>query len=423
MKKLSLFMMALLFVILSVGVSCSPESAKGPTVNVTFDIATDNSISGIYIGEYSCLVPMLKESCYWSYSAVKNDSGDRIGETNGFVNCSSGPGLGESREFSPGAWTFTLKVYASAEERKAGKPYFEILPVYSWNVSNLNIDGIYTHDIISGKTVFTETGEVKVYSSESTYITDNTIELSFGQLKVRAIDESAYTTVTSTAVFEACISACNEEDYYWAYTATKDDSLFKTGEKTEQTACATGTGFGESRAFSSGKWHFELFAYASPEDRTEGTRSVFHGGTTGVYDSDGVVYVPVGYSYSTGSGTVEFTIDSIVVPQVRMETSYSTYLSTFEEVDVTKVVAVVDGEEYVLTQNYAGIWTGTTGMNVHSGIRTVELKIHVNNESYPRFRKELGLAIILNAMTTEVAGKAVINLSRSEATLDFVIQD
>ena len=114
--------------------------------------------------------------------------------------------------------------------------------------------------------------------------TSNTIQVYFGNLEAKAIDDTAY-TVTGSATFNgSTVKIGDVDDYYWSYKATKNDSLFNQGQTDGFVNCVEcandgsgGTGLGTARTFSKGKWLFELRAYATAADRTTGTQYLFSG--------------------------------------------------------------------------------------------------------------------------------------------------
>ena len=247
---------------------------------------------------------------------------------------------------------------------------------------------------------------------------DGTIEVYFGNLQAKAIDETAYTSSGSATFGTSNVQVGDTDVYYWSYAAVKADDYFTNGKTYDKGGtpvfvnCAEGTGLGSARTFSKGAWTFTLRAYASATDRTAGTQYIFEGSTTTEsMTASQAVAIPVSYSYVAGTGTASFTIStSITQPEVD---------GVSETYKVTKVEAIIGGTTKDLTTSDDGAtWTGT--QSIASGIQTVGLKVYVADETTARASNEsLGTAIILHGLTTEITGSATVTLTGADLSITF----
>ncbi len=247
---------------------------------------------------------------------------------------------------------------------------------------------------------------------------EDNIQVYFGSLQAKAIDETAYTSSGSATFGTANVQVGDTNAYYWSYAAVKADDYFTTGKtyaKGETPVfvdCAEGTGLGSTRTFSKGAWTFTLRAYASAADRTAGTQYIFEGSTTTEsMTASQAVAIPVSYSYVAGTGTASFTIStSITQPEVG---------GVSETYEVTKVEAIIgDTTKELSTSDNGATWKGT--QSIASGIQTVGLKVYVADETTARASNEsLGTSIILHGMTTEITGSATVTLTGADLSVSF----
>jgi hypothetical protein len=257
--------------------------------------------------------------------------------------------------------------------------------------------------------------------------TSNTIQVYFGNLKAKAIDDTAY-SVTGSATFDgSTVKIGDVDDYYWSYKATKNDSLFTEGQTNGFVNCAEGTGLGTARTFSKGKWLFELRAYATADDRTAGTQYLFSGtnesiasnNSDTVLSSNTTISIPVEYSYIAGTGIADFAITTTLT-QDKEEAG-----SAITDYTVTGVTASIGGKDYTLTSSDSTTsatrtWKLTTPQEVASGVQAVGLKVFVDSaEVSQASNTSVGNAIILHGLTTEIKGTATITLTGSTIGLTF----
>ena len=242
---------------------------------------------------------------------------------------------------------------------------------------------------------------------------EGTVQIYFGRLQAKAVEDTAYDVTTNATWGSSAVKVGEVEAYYWTYKATKTDGNLTKGQTDGFVNCDTGTGLGGSRTFSKGTWTFVLRAYASDADRTAGTQPIYEG--TSNYDSatdknNGVVNVPISFTYIKGTGTASIVIDASISQDADFKgTTYS----------ITGVTAVVDGTDVPLTQDTNDTSKWKTDYSVASGVKTIGLKVYVDNETEPRVNKtDLGTAIILHGLSTDISGSATISLS-SEETLSF----
>ena len=252
--------------------------------------------------------------------------------------------------------------------------------------------------------------------------TSNTIQVYFGNLEAKAIDDTAY-TVTGSATFDgSTVKIGDVDDYYWSYKATKKDSLFNQGQTDGFVNCAEGTGLGTARTFSKGKWLFELRAYATAADRTAGTQYLFSGtnesittnNSDTVLSSNTTISIPVQYSYIAGTGIADFAITTTLT-QDKEEAG-----SDIKTYTVTGVTASIGGKDYELESTDNETWELTTPQEVPSGVQAVGLKVYVDStEVSQASNASVGNAIILHGLTTEIKGTATITLTGSTIGLSF----
>ncbi len=237
------------------------------------------------------------------------------------------------------------------------------------------------------------------------------VSLYFGYLEAKSVNETAYNVSTKKAEWgSSTVQVGNANNYYWSYTAVKGDNLFKAGETSTQTSVSTGTGLSGTRNFSKGKWTFTLYAYKTAEQRTQGTQYIFKGEKTGTWTSGGSVDIPVSYSYIAGTGTANFNF-TVNLSQEDASTFGTTY-------KITKVVGIVNGTRTNLTNSSGNSWTGTASSA--SGNQTVGIEVYVDNETNPRVSNaNLGKAVILHGLTTDICGTATIGLTAAKTSITF----
>jgi hypothetical protein len=235
--------------------------------------------------------------------------------------------------------------------------------------------------------------------------TSDTIKIRFGELKAKAIDETAY-DVSDSHTETSVVTIGSASDYYWTYSATKADSLFKDGECAE-TNLSEEKGLGGAKSgFARGKWTFVLKAYASEKERTAKTKHVFEGTTTTEdLTTDTSVSVPMSYTYVAGTGTLAFDITTSI--------SQAT-LSGVSAYSVSKIEAIVDGTTTELT-NSSSKWTGTKS-DVSTGVKSVEFKVYVDDTEAATSTVS---SIIMHGLTTTISGTFTITLSSGQISVNF----
>lgn len=246
----------------------------------------------------------------------------------------------------------------------------------------------------------------------------DTVSLYFGHLEAKAVDTTAYDVSGSTGTFSADVSVGSAGDYWWSYTAEKLDGLFTAGATTAQTPCnGDNKGLGSAKTFSKGKWKFTLYAYASKADQTAGKQWLFSGTNetdskyaTG-YTTSSTVSIPVAYSYIAGQGTAKFSVGVTLTQDSSFTTQYT----------VTGVTAVLGGTDVPLTYNSSTSKWEATQTSVASGVKTVGLKVFVDNGQITQASKDdVGKkAIVLHGMTTNISGTAAVTLTASTMSLSF----
>ena len=247
----------------------------------------------------------------------------------------------------------------------------------------------------------------------------DTIQVYFGNLEAKAIDETAYTPTGTTSGGASEVKIGDVNSYYWSYKATKNDSLFSQGQTDGFVNCADETGLGNAKTFSKGKWLFELRAYASKADRTAGTQYLFSGTNESiaannkdtVLSSSTTISIPVTYSYIAGTGTASF--DYTVTIEQDTLTGHKTY-------EITGVNAIIDSTKKVtLTKGSNNVWSASeTGLA--SGVKTIGIEVFVDNETTARASKtDLTTAIILHGLTTKITGAANVKLAGAQMTISF----
>ncbi len=257
---------------------------------------------------------------------------------------------------------------------------------------------------------------------------DETCSVFFGKLQAKAIDDvydaTYYGDITSNTV-----DPRTAKEYFWAYKATKADSEFKSGETSGFVPVIEANGETDGKGldtvlegFSKGKWNFELRAFATNDDRTNGTNIVFEGGTEGVVlnSSDiNTVSVAVDYAYSNGKGTVKFDID-VNIDQVLPSTTGTT--TTYYK--VTKVTATAGSVTADLTEGthsvnraYSGKWSGSL-VNVPYGLVETKYEVYVDNEDTPRATIQ-GTSAVLTSLETTIKGTATVALAESIVSVSF----
>lgn len=245
-----------------------------------------------------------------------------------------------------------------------------------------------------------------VSCSQDSLAQDDLVSVHFSKLEARAIDNDVY-SVTGDATWEsASVEIGGVEDYWWTYKATKNDDGFKTGEQTTFANWSDGKGLSGSKQFSVGSWKFELKAYASEADRTDGTKAIFTGeATTGKLTNSTTVSVPMSFTYVEGTGTAKFEISTTIV-----QPEGNTYA-------ISKVEMVIGGKTVNLTKGDSN-WSGSVS-GVASGRQKVEIKVYVDNETGARVSKEIGTAYIMHGMTTDVTGSATVTLTANTVDVTF----
>ena len=236
---------------------------------------------------------------------------------------------------------------------------------------------------------------------------DKLVRVSFDAAEDKAVDADSLTTVSDTTWGASFVEVGNVNDYYWSYSAVKNDGFYKTGETYGFAYCAVGTGLGGVREFSAGAWIFTLKAYSTAEDRATAQISVFEGSMNADnLKEDSSIAVPVDYTYDLGVGTANFEIDALVV-QNAVDGVTDTRI-------VSKVEAVIGNETVMLTKNEGGTtWTGSA--TVASGRNPVYINVYLDDETEP-VTSEVGKAIIMNGVPTAVTGTMAISLSEPEET-------
>lgn len=259
---------------------------------------------------------------------------------------------------------------------------------------------------------------------------DETVSIFFGKLQAKAIDD-VYDTEYYGDITSNTVDPRTASDYFWAYKATKADNDFKSGETSGFVPVIEGdSGKGLDtvlEGFSKGKWDFELRAFTTNADRTNGTNIVFEGSTKGIdlKSADlNTVSIAVDYAYSNGKGTVKFNID-VNIDQVLPSTSGTT--TTYYK--VTKVKAYAGSVSADLTQNsstsgraYSGNWSGSV-LNVPYGLVETKYEVYVDNEDTPRATIQGTSAVLTNLETTIKAtatialAESIVNVSLNSVTL------
>ena len=239
---------------------------------------------------------------------------------------------------------------------------------------------------------------------------NETISLYFGQLQAKAIDDNY--TVSGTATWGSTkVQSGSADDFYWSYTAVKGDSNATVGEQKTAVACAEGKGLGSAREFSTGKWTFTLYAYATAADRTAATNNIYEGSVTNTYSTSDAVAVPVTHSGASGNGTTSFTITTNL--------TQATVSGVSTKYKVTGVEAIVGDETVTLSSTDNVTWTGSAS-SVASGTQTIGLKVYVDSESSPRASNDnLGTAMVMYGLTTEVKADVNIDLTQKTISLGF----
>ena len=248
---------------------------------------------------------------------------------------------------------------------------------------------------------------VMVSCSQDSLAQDDLVSVRFSKLEARAIDEDVYSVTDDVTWGGQDIEIKDAKDYYWSYTATKDDDGFKSGQETAFVAWSDGAGLSGSKKFSTGAWKFELKAYASEADRTEGKKAIFTGKAEKQLTTAATVTVPMSFTYVEGTGTVDFAITA-------------TISKPDKSTSVISKVEMITGEstvELTNTENTAN-WTGAQA-GIASGKKNVEIKVYVDDEETPRVSTVIGTAYIMHGLTTKVSGSAVITLTAKTIDVSF----
>ena len=208
---------------------------------------------------------------------------------------------------------------------------------------------------------------------------NDTIKVRFGfGEKLQAKTPEVYDVTTTSPTSSVVIGSVN--DYYWAYKATKTDSLFTEGQTSGFVNCADGTGLGGDKIFSRGDWKFELKAYKTAKERTAGTTAVFSGETAESLSKNTSIRVPVIYTYASGTGIVNFSIE------------VSSSLSL-------KIEITIDGSTITLT----GDKTCTGTATVSTGVKTVGIKAYNGTEEVYS-NDNWGTVIVVHGLESNVNG-------------------
>ena len=250
-------------------------------------------------------------------------------------------------------------------------------------------------------------------------VQDDLVSIRFSKLRAKAIDDVAYST-TGDASWESAVDILTSDKIYWAYKATKKDNAFTNGQTTGFVAWSESANLTGSKKFSPGKWEFEFKAYISADERansiaTEATSdtAIYKSGTISVDTNatgfNKTVAVPVTYTYIEGVGVADFEISTTITQDAVEGSNLSSYY-------ITKVVMLIDSKEVELIKDKDNSaetkWTKSEA-EVTAGVQTVGIKVYVDGESTPRYTNEnLGTAIIMHGMTTNIIGTATIALTK-----------
>ncbi len=246
-----------------------------------------------------------------------------------------------------------------------------------------------------------------VSCSQNSLAQDDLVSVRFSKLEARAIDNDTCSVTGDATWGGANVKIGGVEDYWWTYTATKNDDGFKSGEQTTFANWSDEKGLSGSRTFSAGSWKFELKAYASEDDRTEGTKAVFTGeATTGKLTSSTTISVPMSFTYVEGTGSADFEIFTTI-----SQPEGETYA-------ITKVEMIIGEETVNLTEGDSS-WSGSVS-GVASGRQKVGIKVYVDDETEARVFEEIGSAYIMHGMTTNISGSATVTIA-GDKTVDVTL--
>ena len=202
MRKLFSFAAIVLSVMLII-VSCAPENVKSDNTDkaqvyfgklIAKAINTDvYDVSGSASFGTAQVDTGIIDNFYWAYTAVKKDDYFKFGEQTTFASVVTGAGLDKTFSFSKGEWEFTLRAFASAEDRTAGTPviYEGTQTVNVTSDANINIPMSYCYENGTGTVNFDIS--VSISQEELSSISDYEIT------KVRAVAGDLTTDLTANS--------------------------------------------------------------------------------------------------------------------------------------------------------------------------------------------------------------------------------
>lgn len=259
-------------------------------------------------------------------------------------------------------------------------------------------------------------------SCEAKNSEDTLVNVYFGDITARAIDETAFDVTHSQNITSSTVLNETADNLYWAYSAVKKDNLFKTGETKDKDGnvifknISDEKGLNKSISFSRGAWEFKLKAYSTEAARTAGTNPIYTGTTTStIAKASTAVPVSLDYAYSTGgTGNATFKYTVSLTQNATLGTTY-----TIESVKVTATPKTSSGTAQTVTltaESGSNVYKGTIS-NLDYGLVNVQIDVTIGGTVYSTSPEDY---IVMTDLNTEFAGNTEVTINEgANVSLSF----